>query len=128
MIGVVGLFAVDAVGMVVHDATIDRRESYFVDCAGVRVSGVGVVETSEGWSKGVLMMDEEGFWDWLDDSTAIGPGPPSARVPGSVGPWEVFSSPGRVLFTEFTVAIASTELGWFKFEILLSLELSELNY
>lgn len=46
--GEVGLFAVDAVGMVVHDATVDRSESYLVDCAGVRVGGVGAVETSEG--------------------------------------------------------------------------------
>lgn len=110
--GVVGLFAVDAVGMVAHDATVDRRESYFVDCAGVRVGGVGAVETSEGWRKGVLMMDEEGSLDWLVNSTAVGPGISSARVPGSVGPWEVFSSSGRFLFTELTVAITSTEMGW----------------
>lgn len=111
--GVVGLFAVDAVGMVAHDATVDRRESYFVDCAGVRVGGVGAVETSEGWRKGVLIMDEEGSLDWLVNSTAVGPGICSALVPGSVGPpWEVFSSSGRFLFTELTVAITSTEIGW----------------
>ncbi len=110
--GVVGLFAVDAVGMVAHDATVDRRESYFMDCAGVRVGGVGAVETSEGWRKGVLMMDEEGSLDWLVNSTEVGPGISSARVPGSVGPWEVFSSSGRFLFTELTVAITSTEMGW----------------
>lgn len=82
--GVVGLFAVDAIGMVAHDATVDRRESYFVDCAGVRVGGVGVVETSEGWRRGVLMMDEKGILDWLFNSTAFGPGISSTRVPGSV--------------------------------------------
>lgn len=110
--GVVGLFAVDAVGMVAHDATVDKRESYFVDCAGVRVGGVGAVETSEGWRKGVLMMDEEGSLAWLVNSTAVGPGISSARVPGSGGPWDVFSSSGRFLFTELTVAITSTEMDW----------------
>lgn len=110
--GVVGLFAVDAVGIVAHDATVDRRESYFVDCAGVRVGGVGVVETSEGWRKGVLITIEEGSLDWLVNSTAVGPDICSTRVPGSVGPWEVFSSSGRFLFTELRVAINSTEMGW----------------
>lgn len=108
--GVVGLFAVDAVGMVVHDATVDRRESYFVDCAGVRVGGVGAVESSEGWRRGVFIMDEEGFLDWLVNSTAVGPGISSACIPGSIGPWELFSLSGRILFAELTVAITSTEL------------------
>lgn len=103
--GVAGLFAADAVGMVVHDATVERRESYFVDCAGVRVGGVGAVETSEGWRKGSFMMDEEASLDRLVNSTAVRPGDSSARVPGSVGPWAVFPSSGPFLFT---VAITST--------------------
>lgn len=105
--GVVGLFAVDAVGTVVHDATIERRESYFVDCTGVRVGGGRAVEPSEGCRKGVLTMDEEvAFLDGLvvsaavklDDSLA----PP---IPGSVGPWEVFSSMTGFSFTGLTVVV-----------------------
>lgn len=108
--GVVGLFVVDAVGMVVHDATVDRRESYFVDCAGVRVGGVGAVESSEGWRRGVFIMDEEGFLDWLVNSTAVVPSISSGCIPGSMGPWELFSLSGRILFAELTVAITSIEL------------------
>lgn len=109
--GLVGLFAVDAVGIVAHDATVERRESYFVDCAGVSVGGVGAVETSEGWRKGVLMMDKCASLGRLVNSAAVRPDISSARVPDSVGSWEVFSLSGRFLFAELTVAITSTETG-----------------
>lgn len=59
------------------------------------------------------MMDEEGFLDWLVNSTAVGPGISSALIPpGSMGPWELVSSSGRISFAELTVAITSTELSW----------------
>lgn len=75
------------------------------------------------------MMDEEGFLDWLVNSTAVGPGISSARIPGSMGPWELFSASGRILFVELTVAITTTELfGVGQVEIMLSLELLELDY
>lgn len=109
--GVVGLFAVDAVGMVVHDATVERRESYFVDCTGVRMAGGGAVESSDGYRKGVLMMDEVASLDRLVVSAAVRLDISSAPVPGSVGPWEVFSSATRFSFTGLTVAITSTEMG-----------------
>lgn len=104
--GIAELFAVIAVGMVAHDATVDRRESYFVDCAGVRVGGGGAVETSEGRRKGVLMIDEEASLIRLVNSDVS-----SARAPSSLLPWEVFSLSGIVWFTELTVAISSTEKG-----------------
>lgn len=108
--GLVGLFAVGAVGMVVHDATVERRESYFVDCVEFRVGGGGAVETSEGCRKGVLMMDEVASFP---RPAAVRLDSSSARVPGSaaVRPWEGFSSSARFSFTGLTVAIISTEMG-----------------
>lgn len=104
--GIAEPFAVIAVGMVAHDATVDRRESYFVDCAGVRAGGGGVVETSEGRRKGVLMIDEEASLIRLVTSDVC-----SARAPSSLLPWEVFSLSGSVWFTDLTVAISSSEKG-----------------
>ena len=84
--GVVGLFAVDAVGMVVHDATVERIESYFVDWAGVRVGTGGAVESSEGCRKGVLIMDAVASLARLTVSAVVRLDIFSAGVPGSVGP------------------------------------------
>lgn len=124
--GVVGLFVVDAVGMVVHDSTVERRDSYFVDCAGVRVGGGGAMETSEGLRKGVLMMDEEASLERLANSAAVRLDISSACAPRSVGPWRVFSSSARFSFTRLTMAITSTEM--VQLEMELPLELSELVY
>lgn len=109
--GVVGLFAVDAVGMVVHDATVERIESYFVDWAGVRVGTGGAVESSEGCRKGVLIMDAVASLARLAVSAVVRLDISSARVPGSVGPWGGFSASARFSFTELTAAITSTSVG-----------------
>ncbi len=53
-----GLLGRDVVGMVIHDVTAERRESYLVDWAGVRIGGGGGVDASEGWRKGVLIVEE----------------------------------------------------------------------
>lgn len=46
--GLVGLLAAELVGTLVHDATVERRESYLADWSGVRDRGGGRMVPFEG--------------------------------------------------------------------------------
>lgn len=55
----VGLLAAELVGILVHDATVERRVSYLADWSGVREGHGGRVVSFEGWSKGLLTDERE---------------------------------------------------------------------
>lgn len=95
----VGLLAAELVGRSVHDVTVERRVSYLADWSGVRDGGGGGMLPLEGWSNGVLTVEdrESGsvgapsmeagsslFTGWLAD-----PLEPTA-FPSAAGKWVSF--------------------------------------
>lgn len=56
----VGLLAAELVGISVHDVTVERRVSYLADWSGVRDEGGGGMLPLEGWSNGVLTVEDKG--------------------------------------------------------------------